>query len=435
VTAVAEDDVRLECCIAGCGPAGAMLGLLLARAGLKVLVLEKHGDFLRDFRGDTIHPSTLEILDELGLAEPFLQLSHSEVASVTARTPAGLDIAFSFRRLKTRFPFIAFVPQWDFLDFITDEAARYPGFQLKMNAEVVGLVQKDGVVRGLTYRDACGEHAVRARLTVGADGRSSRTREAAGLRVIATSPPMDVLWFRLSRRPEEPETIAMRSGPGKAAILIDRHEYWQIGYIIPKGDAEKVRAAGLPAFRRTLAELIPDLADRVDEIQDWEQVKLLTVRSDRLAHWYTRGYLAIGDAAHAMSPVAGVGINVAIQDAVVAANVLWEPLRRGRISTRDLARVQRERELSVRLTQAVQAFIQQMFFKAVLTSVKPPVLPQKMLRALLGVPVVGDLPALFVAFGIRRPHVESPALATPVEQPTATNRAEAVPAWTRSWRT
>jgi 2-polyprenyl-6-methoxyphenol hydroxylase-like FAD-dependent oxidoreductase len=413
MTSDAQFDSSLHCCIAGCGPAGAMLGLLLARAGLNVLVLEKHGDFLRDFRGDTIHPSTMEILDELDLAERFLQLPHSEVSSLTARTPAGLDIDFSFRRLKTRFPFIAFVPQWDFLDFITGEAARYPGFTLKMNAEVVDLIQEDGVVRGFTYRDASGEHAVRARLTVGADGRSSRTREAASLRVIATSPPMDVLWFRLSRRPDEPETIAMRSGPGKAAILIDRREYWQIGYIIPKGDAEKVRAAGLGAFRRTLAELIPDLADRVDEIKDWEQLKLLTVRSDRLARWYKRGYLAIGDAAHAMSPVAGVGINVAIHDAVVAANVLWEPLRRGRISTRDLAKVQRQRQLPVRLTQAVQAFIQQMFFKAVLSSIKPPVLPQKMLSLFLRMPVLGDLPARFVAFGIHRPHVESPELTYP----------------------
>src|SRR5215207_6884939 len=419
--------VRTMCVIAGCGPAGAMLGLLLARAGVAVTVLEKHGDFLRDFRGDTIHPSTIEILDELGLAERFLALPHSEVSSLTARTPAGVDIDFSFRRLKTRFPFIAFVPQWDFLDFITDEAGRYPGFRLQMNAEVVDLIQEHGVVRGLTYRDARGEHAVRARLTVGADGRGSRTREAAGLRVIATSPPMDVLWFRLSRRRGEPETIAMRSGPGKAAILIDRHEYWQIGYIIPKWDADKLHAAGLPAFRRTLAELIPDVADRVDEIQEWEQVKLLTVRSDRLARWYTRGYLAIGDAAHAMSPVAGVGINLAIQDAVVAANVLWEPLRRGRISTRDLAKVQRERELPVRITQAVQAFIQQMFFKAVLTSSKPPLLPQRILRLLLRLPVLGDVPAHFVACGIRRPHVESPALATPVEQPTAIDLAEEVP--------
>jgi 2-polyprenyl-6-methoxyphenol hydroxylase-like FAD-dependent oxidoreductase len=413
MTTMSEDTGRFNCCIAGCGPAGAILGLLLARAGLDVLVLEKHGDFLRDFRGDTIHPSTLEILAELGLADRFLQLPHSEVASIAMRTPAGLEIDFSFHDLPSRFPYIAFVPQWDFLDFITDEAKRYPGFRLRMNAEVTGLLEEDGIVRGVTYRDAAGEHVVRARLTVGADGRDSRTREAAGLRVIATSAPMDVLWFRLSRRPEEPAAVQARTAPQRMAVLIDRREYWQIGYIIPKGGAEKVRAAGLPAFRRTLAELIPDLADRVDEIQDWDQVKLLTVRSDRLKRWWTRGYLAIGDAAHAMSPIAGVGINVAIQDAVVAANVLWEPLRRGRISTRDLATVQRERELPVRLTQAVQAAIQQLFLKRLLSSGTVPVLPQRALGVLLHLPVVRDLLASFVAFGIHRPHVESPELAAP----------------------
>lgn len=428
MTNTVEHEERLDCCIAGCGPAGAMLGLLLARAGLNVLVLEKHGDFLRDFRGDTIHPSTLEILDELGLAERFLQLPHSEVASASMRSPAGLEITFSFRRLPTRFPFIAFVPQWDFLDFLTDEAQRYPGFRLLRNAEVVGLIQEDGIVRGVRYRDDQGEHAVRARLTVGADGRDSLTREAAGLRVIATSPPMDVLWFRLPRRPDEPAAIQARTAPHQFVVLINRGDYWQVGYIIPKGGAEKVRAAGLESFRRTLAAVVPDLGNRVDEIQDWEQVKLLTVRSDRLKRWWTRGYLAIGDAAHAMSPIAGVGINLAIQDAVVAANVLWGPLRRGHISTRDLARVQRERELPVRVTQAVQAAIQNMFLKTVLTSGTLPVLPQRMLSVLLRLPVVRDLPGRFVGFGIRRPHVESPALAVPMdvaEQTTLSERSTA----------
>jgi 2-polyprenyl-6-methoxyphenol hydroxylase-like FAD-dependent oxidoreductase len=413
MTTAANDTERLDCCIAGCGPAGAMLGLLLARAGLNVLVLEKHSDFLRDFRGDTIHPSTLEILDELGLVERFLQLPHSEVASASMRSPAGLAITFSFRRLRTRFPFIAFVPQWDFLAFLTEEAERYPGFRLLRDAEVVDLIHEDGIVRGVRYRDELGEHTVRARLTVGADGRDSRTREAAGLRVIATSPPMDVLWFRLPRHPDEPAAIQARTAPHQFVVLINRGDYWQVGYIIPKGGAENVRAAGLAAFRRTLAEVVPDLADRVDEIQDWEQVKLLTVRSDRLERWYKKGYLAIGDAAHAMSPIAGVGINLAIQDAVVAANVLWQPLRIGRISTRDLARVQRERELPVRVTQAVQAGIQDMFLKTVLTSGTLPVLPQRVLSTLLQLPGVTDLPGRFVGFGIRRPHVESPALATP----------------------
>lgn len=413
MTTIAANDAKLECCIVGCGPAGAMLGLLLARAGLNVLILEKHGDFLRDFRGDTIHPSTMEILDELGLAERFLQLPHSEVSSITVPTPLGRDVTVSFRGLGTRFPFIAFVPQWDFLDFITDEAKRYPGFALRMNAEVIDLIREDGIVRGVVYRDASGEHAVRARLTVGADGRGSRTREAVGLPVIATSPPMDVLWFRLSRRPEEPETVTLRRRAGQAAVLIDRQQYWQIGFIIPKGDADKVRAAGLPAFRRTLAELVPALADRVDEIQDWEHVKLLTVRSDRLVRWYTRGYLAIGDAAHAMSPIAGVGINLAIQDAVATANVLWEPLRRGRISTRDLAKVQRQRELPVRITQAVQAFIQDIFFRQGFASRKPALVVQALLPLLLRLPAFGQLMAGFIAFGIRRPRVTSPVLSAP----------------------
>lgn len=414
MTAVTANDTRFDCCIAGCGPAGAMLGLLLARAGLNVLILEKHGDFLRDFRGDTIHPSTLELLDELGLAERFRQLPHSEVSSVTIPTPAGRDVTFSFRHLETRFPFIAFVPQWDFLDFLTDEAARYPGFRLQMNAEVIDLIHEDGIVRGIIYRDASGEHAVRSRLTVGADGRRSRTREAAGLRVIATSPLVDILWFRLSRRPDEPETVTLRRRAGEAAILINRRQYWQIGYIIPKGTAEQVRAAGLPAFRRTLAELVPDFADRVDEIQDWEQVKLLTVRSDRLARWYTRGYLAIGDAAHAMSPIAGVGINLAIQDAVVAANLLWDPLRRGRISTRDLAKAQRQRELPVRVIQALQGFIQQTYFRERRAASLRGRLLQALLPVVLRLPAMGDLAARLIAFGIRRPHIESPALAMPI---------------------
>ncbi len=396
------------CCIAGCGPAGAVLGFLLARAGVDVLVLEKHGDFLRDFRGDTIHPSTLEILDELGLAERFLTLPHSRVSAFTLRTTAGETASIDLRNLRTRYPFIAFVPQWDFLSFITQEARRYPGFQLVMNAEVTDLLQEGGIVRGIRYRTPDGDHEARAELTVGADGRTSRTREAAGLPQITTSPPMDVLWFRLSRDTSAPGNAEAVVGPGHFVAMFDRGAYWQIAYTIPKGGAAEVHAAGLEAFRRSVAALVPALAGRVNELQNWEQVKLLTVRADRLIRWYRPGYLAIGDAAHAMSPVAGVGINVAIQDAVVAANVLWEPLRRGRVSTRDLARVQRQREISVRVIQAMQAFMQRGLLEpAMLVPKRVPRIPP-VLRILLRAPGTRGLLPRLVAFGVFRPHVRSP---------------------------
>ena len=386
------------------------MGFLLARAGVEVLVLEKHGDFLRDFRGDTIHPSTLEILDELGLAERFLQLPHSRVSTLSLRTMAGEAVRIDFSGLPTRYPFIALVPQWDFLGFITQEARRYPGFHLIMNAEVTDLLHENGVVRGVRYRTADGEHEARAILTVGADGRTSRTRDAARLPQISTSPPMDVLWFRLSRRPAESGNAAAVIGPGHFIALFDRGDYWQIAYTIAKGEAAKVRAAGLETFRRSVAALVPSLADRVSELRDWEQVKPLTVRADRLTRWYTAGYLAIGDAAHAMSPVAGVGINVAIQDATVAANVLWAPLRRGQVSGRDLARVQRRRDLSVRVIQAMQTFVHRQLLEPVLTpTARAPAFPPALRIALRAPGIRGLLPRL-VAFGVRRPHVRSPVL-------------------------
>ncbi len=399
------------CCIAGCGPAGAILGLLLARAGIDVLVLEKHGDFLRDFRGDTIHPSTLEILDELGLAERFLTLPHSQVSAFTLRTTAGETVSIDFRGLRTRFPFIAFVPQWDFLSFVTQEAQRYPGFRLVMNAEVTDLLQEGGTVRGIRYRTAEGEREARAVLTIGADGRTSRTREAAGLPQITASPPMDVLWFRLSRRTGDPGNAEGVIGPGHFVALFDRGDYWQMGYGISKGGAAEVYTAGLETFRRSVAALVPALADRVSELQDWEQVKLLTVRADRLTRWYRPGYLAIGDAAHAMSPVAGVGINVAIQDAVVAANVLWGPLRLGRVSTRDLARVQRRRELSVRVIQGMQAFMLQGLLQPTMLASDRTLRIPPAVRIMLGAPGMRGLLPHLVAFGVNRPHVRSPVLA------------------------
>jgi 2-polyprenyl-6-methoxyphenol hydroxylase-like FAD-dependent oxidoreductase len=401
----------VSCCVAGCGPAGAILALLLARAGVDVLVLEKHGDFLRDFRGDTIHPSTLEILDELGLAQRFLQLPHSRVSEVAVRTASGELLKIDLRGLPTRYPFIAMVPQWDFLTFITREARRYPGFRLLMNAEVTDVRWEDGAVRGVRYRTAGGESEVQALLTVGADGRSSRTRDAVGLPRVTMSPPMDVLWFQLSRRPGDRRNIDAVIGPGHFVAMIDRGDYWQVAYTIGKGGAADVRAAGLDAFRRSFASLVPEFADRVGELRDWNQVSLLTVRADRLTRWYVPGFLAIGDAAHAMSPVAGVGINVAIQDATAAANTLWRPLRRGDVPTRDLAQVQRERELSVRVIQAVQSFMHRQLLAPVLASTEgAPAFPL-VLRVVLQLPGVRRLLPRLIALGVRRPHVRTPAVA------------------------
>jgi 2-polyprenyl-6-methoxyphenol hydroxylase-like FAD-dependent oxidoreductase len=405
---MARDGAECRVCIAGCGPAGAMLGFLLARAGLDVVVLEKHGDFLRDFRGDTIHPSTLEVLHDLGLAERFLRLPHSRSESFRLRTTAGDTIGFSFAGVPTRYPFIAFVPQWDFLAFVTGEAKRYPGFRLLMNADMTGVLWEDGAVRGVRYRPAGSrEQVLRATLTIGADGRTSRTRDILGLPHVETSPPMDVLWFRLPRRADDPSGAQAVIGPGRFIAMLDRGEYWQIGFIIGKGRADAVRAQGLDAFRRSVVSVVPALADRVDELRSWDDVRLLTVRADRLTRWYAPGYLAIGDAAHAMSPVAGVGINVAIQDAVVAANVLWRPLRDGTPTVRDFAAVQRRRELAVRATQAMQAVLARQILARTLESTRPPRIPAVM-RLIMRAPGVRTLIPRLIALGLQRPHVESP---------------------------
>ena len=395
------------CCIAGCGPAGALVGYLLARAGVPVVVLEKHSDFLRDFRGDTIHPSTLEILDELGLADRFLALPHSKVSRLSIRTTTGQKAVISLERLRSKFPFIAMVPQWDFLEFLTKEAGRFPAFRLVRNAEVIGLLETDGVIRGVRYRDHAGEHEIDALLTIGADGRTSVTRQAANLPQVQAAPPMDVFWFRVSRRPGELTEIGLRLGAGLGLVLLDRSEYWQIAYIIPKGAADRMRLAGLDAFRQSILSVAPELEDRVTEIRDWDQVKLLTVRADRLTRWHRPGYLAIGDAAHAMSPVGGVGINIAIHDATVAANILWRPLSTGTASESDLAEVQRQREFAVRVIQAFQSAVQSQIIKPMLAANRPPSLPWA-LRAVLRVPLLRDLPPRLIAFGIRRPHVQSP---------------------------
>jgi 2-polyprenyl-6-methoxyphenol hydroxylase-like FAD-dependent oxidoreductase len=312
-----------------------MLGLLLARAGVEVLVLEKHADFLRDFRGDTIHPSTLEILHELGLLEDFLKLPHQEVRELTVQIGDVVVPIADFSHLPTRCKFIAFLPQWDFLNFLVERAARYPSFGLRMRAEVVGLLEEDGRVVGVEVDTPKGRLEVRARLVVAADGRHSVVREKANLPIEELGAPMDVLWFRISRRPEDPATGLGRFQVGRLFVILNRGDYWQCGFIITKGTFDEVRRAGLPAFRDSVAALVPFAADRVTDIRSWDDVKLLTVLVDRLTTWYRTGLLCLGDAAHAMSPVGGVGINLAIQDAVAAANLLAQPLRRGSVTDAD----------------------------------------------------------------------------------------------------
>jgi 2-polyprenyl-6-methoxyphenol hydroxylase-like FAD-dependent oxidoreductase len=393
------------CCVIGCGPAGAMLGLMLAREGVDVLVLEKHADFLRDFRGDTIHPSTMEVMDELGLAEGLLELEHTKAPRLEARLPGGTVTVADFRRLRTRYPYVTFMPQWDFLDYVTGEAKRYPNFRLELNAEATELILEDGIVRGLRYETPEGIREARALLTVAADGRSSPFREQSGLKMVRTSPPIDVLWFRLSRREGDPRDTFGYAGGGRFMVVINRGEYWQIAYVIRKGEYQSVRDAGLSAFRRSVGETIPELAERTGEIQDWEAVKLLSVQADRLRRWHSPGLLCIGDAAHAMSPVGGVGINLAIADAVAAANALAGPLRGGRVRSRDLMVVQLRRELPTRAIQAIQSVAQRRVASSSLGPGGVPSIPAPA-RMLLRLCPVRDLPARIIAFGIWPEHVK-----------------------------
>jgi len=373
-----------------------MLGLLLARAGVETLVLEKHADFLRDFRGDTLHPSTLEVIAELSLLDALLKLPHDRVPEISAQfgdTP--LKIA-DFRHLPTRCGFIAMMPQWDFLNFLAGEAARYPRFRLRMNAEVTALLERDSRVAGVKL----GSESIAANLVVGADGRHSTLRRLAGLEVENLGAPIDVMWFRLSRKPQDPQSSMGRFDAGAAFVLINRREYWQCGYVIPKGAADEVRAAGLPAFQDKIRRLIPWAAARAGEIADWEQVKLLTVQIDRLKQWWRPGLLCIGDAAHAMSPVGGVGINIAIQDAVAAANILGD----GRCSVENLKRVQKRREWPVRVTQRLQILAQDRIIARVLSS-KKPLRPPLFFRLLSRYAVLRRIPGRLIGMGIRPEHI------------------------------
>jgi 2-polyprenyl-6-methoxyphenol hydroxylase-like FAD-dependent oxidoreductase len=401
--------LRATCCIVGGGPAGMMLGFLLVRAGVDVVVLEKHADFLRDFRGDTVHPSTLEVIYELGLLEEFLQRPHRKVSHL-ALNISGRTIDFAdFSYVPAHCKFVALMPQWDFLDFLADHGRTYAGFNLRMRSAVTDVVVEDGRVVGVRADTPDGPIDVRADLVIGADGRGSVVRDKAGLSVTDLGAPMDVLWFALPRRADDPEGLQGCIDSGRIVAMIDRGDYWQCGYVIAKGAADRVRDKGLAMLQADLARLVPFIADRVAEIHDWDQLKLLTVRVDRLRRWYRTGLLCIGDAAHAMSPAGGVGINLAVQDAVAAANLLAEPLRYHRISERDLARVQSRRQFPTRITQWMQLVMQQQVISRVLDDTDGLSVPWT-LRLFQRCPRLRGLPARLVGIGVRPEHVRTPAV-------------------------
>ncbi len=350
--------IDTDCCIAGGGPAGMMLGYLLARAGVRTVVLEKHDDFLRDFRGDTVHPSTLRILDDCGLLDAFLERPHQKLRRVGAAFGEQTLTIADFSGLPERYAFIAFMPQWEFLDFIADEARKLPAFTLRMRVAATGLMEEGGAVVGVKAQGSEGDIEVRAALTVGADGRHSTLRDAAALPVEHVGAPIDVLWFRVGRDPGDGEAPLGRVVPGRFIVTLDRGDYWQCAFVIDKGGADRTRARGIEAFRAEVAAAVPVLAPHVGDIASFDDVKLLVVAVDRLTRWSRSGLLCIGDAAHAMSPVGGVGINLAIQDAVAAANALAAPLRAGTVDADALDAVRRRRLWPTRVTQAMQVQIQ-----------------------------------------------------------------------------
>jgi 2-polyprenyl-6-methoxyphenol hydroxylase-like FAD-dependent oxidoreductase len=397
-------EITTTCAIAGGGPAGMMLGLLLARAGVDITVLEKHRDFLRDFRGDTIHPSTLEVMHELGLLDELLARPHEKMREAGVEIGGAMMKAADFSHLPTRCKFIAFMPQWHFLDFLAEAGRHYPGFHLRMDTEVTGVIEEKGRVVGLHALTQEGPIDIRADLVVGADGRGSVVRERAGLAVRDFGAPMDVLWMRLSRRAGDPSDTLFRVVPGHLIITIDRGDYWQCAFVIEKGAFDTVKEKGLDAFRAGIAQVLPFAADRMDEIASWDDVKLLTVKVDRLRAWARDGLLCIGDAAHAMSPVGGVGINLAIQDAVAAANLLAEPLRDGVVTLDDLRAVERRRLLPTRLTQAVQVFAQRFLIAPTLRA-RGDIAPPLILRLLNRFPLLRRIPGYAVGVGARPEHV------------------------------
>ena len=394
--------MRTTCAVVGGGPAGIVLGLLLARAGIGVTVFEKHGDFLRDFRGDTVHPTTLRLLDELGLGKRFAALPQSKVEQARFAVSPGRQVTMvDLRRLHQPHPYVAMVPQWDLLNLLAEAAEAEPTFTLRMRSEVTGLVRDDGRIAGVRYEGPDGAGELRADLTVGCDGRGSLVRREAGLQTREYPVNFDVWWFRLPRESSAEYSLLPRSAPGRALVLIPREGYFQIAYLGPKGADAQLRARGLEAFRRDVAELMPE-AD-VTALKSFDDVKHLDVRLNRLHRWHTDGLLCIGDAAHAMSPVGGVGINLAVQDAVGTATLLAEPLRRGHVTSRDLSRVRRRRVFATAVTQALQRLLHARFLGPVLRgeeATPPPILFSLLER----LPWLTVVPAYFVGVGIRPEH-------------------------------
>src|SRR5665213_660502 len=401
-------EIKTTCCIAGGGPAGMMLAFLLARAGVPVVVLEKHADFLRDFRGDTVHPSTLEMMHELGLLDEFLKLPHSQVDHVSMQIGADVITIGNFSTLPVHCKFIALMPQWDFLNFLVRHGKRYPTFDLRMRAEAADLIEEGGGVVGLRAKTPEGQLEIRADLVVGCDGRHSIVRERAGFEVEDIGAPMDVMWFRLPRNQSDGGEVVGHIESGRMLVMLNRDDYWQCAFVIPKGSADAVRSRGLDKFRATVGDMTPfDVSDRLNTIKDWDDVKLLTVAIDRLRSWYKPGLICIGDAAHAMSPIGGVGINLAVQDAVASANILAEPLRRGAVTVDTLKAVQQRREFPTRFTQRVQITLQNNLIGPALqgTGQRP---RAPLLMKMMQWPLLRRIPGRVLALGVRPEHIRTP---------------------------